>query len=89
MAFGQSRALFVWSRIMVLDSTAIWKDKLAGVDGCGFADLEDKVDDRSWKLPRGIVPSTLLGARSKLESRRRRETRLRQHPLPMSENGAA
>jgi len=68
IAFGQSRALLVWSRIMMPDGTSIRIDNLAGVDARGYAGLADKVDYHSWKLLQGVALSTLLGVGSELAS---------------------
>tara|TARA_R110002020_G_scaffold263353_2_gene477773 strand:+ start:2259 stop:3431 length:1173 start_codon:yes stop_codon:yes gene_type:complete len=68
IAFGQSRALLVWSRIVMPDGTSIRIENLAGVDARGYAGLEDKVDYHSWKLLQGVALSTLLGVGSELAS---------------------
>jgi len=66
IAFGQSRALLVWSRIVMPDGSSIRIDNLAGVDARGYAGLEDKVDYHSWKLLQGVALSTLLGVGTEL-----------------------
>jgi type IV secretion system protein VirB10 len=68
IAFGQSRALLVWSRIIMPDGSSIRIENLAGIDARGFAGLEDKVDYHSWKLLQGVALSTLLGVGSELSS---------------------
>lgn len=68
IAFGQSRALLVWTRIVMPDGSSIRIDNLAGVDARGYAGLEDKVDYHSWKLLQGVALSTLLGVGSELAS---------------------
>ncbi len=68
IAFGQSRALLVWSRIVMPDGSSIRIDNLAGVDARGYAGLEDKVDYHSWKLLQGVALSTLLGVGAELGS---------------------
>ena len=68
IAFGQSRALLVWSRIVMPDGSSIRIDNLAGVDARGYAGLEDKVDYHSWKLLQGVALSTVLGVGSELAS---------------------
>tara|TARA_R110002049_G_scaffold66453_1_gene173401 strand:- start:1662 stop:2915 length:1254 start_codon:yes stop_codon:yes gene_type:complete len=68
IAFGQSRALLVWTRIIMPDGTSIRIDKLTGVDARGYAGLEDKVDYHSWRLLQGVALSTLLGVGSELAS---------------------
>ena len=66
IAFGQSRALLVWSRIIMPDGTSIRIENLAGIDARGFAGLGDKVDYHSWKLLQGVALSTLLGVGAEL-----------------------
>jgi len=66
VAFGQSRALVVWSRIINPDGTSIQIDNLPGADASGYAGLKDKVDFHTFKLLKGIVLSTLLGVGTEL-----------------------
>jgi type IV secretion system protein VirB10 len=68
IAFGQSRALLVWTRIIMPDGASIRIDNLAGTDARGYAGLEDKVDYHSWRLLQGVALSTLLGVGSELAS---------------------
>ena len=68
IAFGQSRILLVWSRIIMPDGSSIQIDTLAGVDARGYAGLEDTVDYHSRKLLQGVVLSTLLGVGAELAS---------------------
>jgi type IV secretion system protein TrbI len=68
IAFGQSRALLVWSRIVMPDGSSIRIDNLPGIDARGFAGLEDEVDYHGWKLLQGAALSTLLGVGSELAS---------------------
>lgn len=61
IAFGQSRALLVWQRIVMPDGSSIQIDNLPATDAAGYAGLEDDVDYHSWTLLKGIAMSTLLG----------------------------
>jgi type IV secretion system protein VirB10 len=61
VAFGQSRALLVWQRIVMPDGSSIQIDNLPATDAAGFAGLEDQVDYHTWTLLKGIAMSTLLG----------------------------
>jgi type IV secretory pathway VirB10-like protein len=61
IAFGQSRALLVWRRIVMPDGSSIQIDNLPATDAAGYAGLEDQVDYHTWTLLRGIAMSTLLG----------------------------
>lgn len=61
VAFGQSRALLVWQRIVMPDGSSIQIDNLPATDAAGYAGLEDEVDYHTWTLLKGIAMSTLLG----------------------------
>lgn len=61
VAFGQSRALVVWRRIIMPDGSSIVIDNLPASDTAGYAGLEDEVDYHTWTLLKGIALSTLLG----------------------------
>lgn len=66
VAFGQSRALIVWQRILFPDGKSIGLDNAPATDAAGYAGLEDKVDFHSWQLLKGIAASTLLGVGANL-----------------------
>lgn len=66
VAFGQSRALLVWQRIILPDGASIQIDNLPATDAAGYAGLEDRVDHHTWRLLRGIGMSTLLGVGTEL-----------------------
>lgn len=66
VAFGQSRALLVWQRIILPDGASIQLDNLPGTDAAGYAGLEDKVDFHTWRLLQGVALSTLLGVSTEL-----------------------
>jgi type IV secretion system protein VirB10 len=61
IAFGQSRALLVWSRIVMPDGSSIRIDNLAGVDAHGYAGLEDKVDHHFWRSCQTNANQSLKG----------------------------
>lgn len=61
VAFGQSRALVVWQRIVMPDGSSIQIDNLPATDTQGYVGLEDEVDYHTWTLLKGIALSTLLG----------------------------
>jgi type IV secretion system protein VirB10 len=61
VAFGQSRALLVWQRIIMPDGSSIEIDNLPATDTAGYAGLEDEVDYHTWALLKGVALSTLLG----------------------------
>lgn len=66
VAFGQSRALLVWQRIVMPNGSSLQIDNLPATDAAGYAGLEDKVDYHSWALLKGIALSTLLGVGTQL-----------------------
>jgi len=66
VAFGQSRALLVWRRIVLPDGTSIQIDNLPATDTAGYAGLEDDVDYHTWALLKGIALATLLGVGTEL-----------------------
>ena len=61
IAFGQSRALVAWQRIVMPDGSSIQIDNLPATDAAGYTGLKDQVDYHTWTLLKGIVMSTLLG----------------------------
>ena len=66
VAFGQSRALLVWQRIVMPDGSSIQIENLPATDASGYAGLEDEVDFHTWRLLKGVVLSTLLGVGTEL-----------------------
>lgn len=66
VAFGQSRALVVWQRIILPDGSSIRIDNVPATDTAGYAGLSDKVDLHSWQLLKGVALSTLLGLGTEL-----------------------
>lgn len=66
IAYGQSRALMVWTRLLLPDGTSIQIDNLPGTDAAGFAGLSDKVDYHGWALFKAAVLSSLLSVGTEL-----------------------
>ena len=66
VAFGQSRVLLVWDRIIMPDGKSIVLERQEGADTQGYAGLEDDVDYHWWELAKAAVLSTLLGVGSDL-----------------------
>lgn len=66
IAFGQSRALLVWSRIIYPNGASILIDNMPASDVAGYAGLSDEVDFHTFRLLKGIVLSTLLGVGTEL-----------------------
>jgi type IV secretion system protein VirB10 len=68
VAFGQSRVLLVWNRLIMPDGTSIVLERQSGADAEGFAGLEDEVDHHWGQLFRAAALSTLLGVGTELGS---------------------
>lgn len=66
VAFGQSRALLIWQRLILPDGSSIMLDNAPATDASGYAGLSDRVDFHTWRLLKGIGLSTLLGVGTQL-----------------------
>ena len=66
VAFGQSRALLIWQRIVFPDGASTQLDNMPATDSGGYAGVSDSVDFHTWRLLRGIGLSTLLGVGTQL-----------------------
>ncbi len=60
VAFGQSRVLLVWTRIIMSNGASIVLERQPGADTEGYAGLEDEVDNHWGMLFKAAVLSTLL-----------------------------
>ncbi|SEH19115.1 type IV secretion system protein VirB10 [Sphingopyxis sp. YR583] len=68
VAYGQSRALVVWQRIILPDGSSIRIDNVPASDTQGYAGLSDRIDRHTWQLLKGVGLSTLLGVATELGS---------------------
>lgn len=66
VAFGQSRALVVWDRLLLLDGSSVRIDNAPATDASGYAGLADQIDRHSWQLLKGVALATLLGVGTEL-----------------------
>jgi type IV secretion system protein VirB10 len=67
-AFGQSRVLLAWTRLILPDGRSLVLEKLPAGDAQGYAGLQDRVD-RHWSGLFGMaVLSTILGVGAELGS---------------------
>lgn len=66
IAFGQSRVLLVWNRIVMPNGTSIVLERLQGTDTAGFSGLEDEVDYHWGQLFKAALLSTVLGIGTEL-----------------------
>jgi type IV secretory pathway VirB10-like protein len=60
IAFGQSRALLVWNRLIMPNGRSIVLERQPGADPQGYAGLEDQVDNHWGSLIKAAVLSTVL-----------------------------
>ncbi|GGF50441.1 conjugal transfer protein TrbI [Aliidongia dinghuensis] len=60
IAFGQSRALMVWNRIIMPNGTSVVLERQPGTDTEGYAGLEDEVDNHWGMLFKAALLSTIL-----------------------------
>jgi type IV secretion system protein VirB10 len=66
VAYGQSRALVVWQRLVMPDGSSLRLDNMPAADPSGYAGLVDKVDYHTGRLLKGVAIATLLGVGTEL-----------------------
>jgi type IV secretion system protein TrbI len=64
IAFGQSRALLVWNRLIMPNGRSIVLERQPGADTEGYAGLEDEVDNHWGTLFKAAILSTILSVGS-------------------------
>lgn len=64
IAFGQTRALLVWNRLIMPNGKSIVLERQPGADTEGYAGLEDEVDNHWGMLFKAAILSTLLSVGS-------------------------
>ena len=60
VAYGQSRALIAWTRLIMPDGRSINIGSMGGIDLTGAAGLQDQVDGHFGQLARGIFLSSVF-----------------------------
>jgi type IV secretion system protein VirB10 len=60
IAFGQSRALLAWNRLIMPNGKSIVLERQPGADTEGYAGLEDEVDNHWGMLFKAAILSTIL-----------------------------
>ncbi|MEW6597686.1 MAG: TrbI/VirB10 family protein [Pseudomonadota bacterium] len=60
VAFGQQRLLLVWTRLILPNGQSLVLERQPGVDGAGYAGLEDGVNNHWGKLAKAALLSTTL-----------------------------
>jgi type IV secretion system protein VirB10 len=68
VAFGQSRVLLVWTRLIMPNGRSIVLERQQGADAAGYSGLEDEVDNHWGTLFKAALLSTLLGVGTELGS---------------------
>ena len=69
VAFGQSRVLLVWTRLIMPNGRSIVLERQQGADTVGgYAGLEDEVDNHWGELFKAALLSTILGVGAELGS---------------------
>ena len=68
VAFGQSRVLLVWTRLIMPNGRSIMLERQPGADTAGYAGLEDDVDNHWGALFKAALLSTVIGVGSELGS---------------------
>jgi type IV secretion system protein VirB10 len=68
VAFGQSRVLLVWTRLIMPNGRSIVLERQQGADGGGYSGVEDEVDHHWGELLKAALLSTVLGAGAELGS---------------------
>ena len=61
VSYGQSRALVVWTRMILPDGRSIDLDRMIGTDATGQSGFADRVDSHTGKLLMAGLLSTLFG----------------------------
>ena len=64
IAFGQSRALLVWNRLIMPNGRSIVLERQPGADPEGYAGLEDEFDNHWGSLFKAAILSTVLSVGS-------------------------
>ena len=68
VAFGQSRVLLVWTRLIMPNGRSIVLERQQGADARGYSGLEDEVDNHWTELLKAALLSTTLGVGAELGS---------------------
>jgi type IV secretion system protein VirB10 len=68
VAFGQSRVLLVWTRLIMPNGRSIVLERQQGADAGGYSGLQDEVDNHWVELFKGALLSTTLGVGAELGS---------------------
>ncbi|MCP4615762.1 MAG: TrbI/VirB10 family protein [Bradyrhizobium sp.] len=68
VAFGQSRVLLVWTRLIMPNGRSIVLERQVGADAAGYSGIEDEVDNHWKELLGAAALSTLLAVGTEVNS---------------------
>jgi len=68
IAFGQSRVVLVWTRLILPNGRSIVLERQQGADAGGYSGLEDEVDNHWAELFKAALLSSVLGVGAELGS---------------------
>lgn len=68
VAFGEIRAMVVWTRLILPNGQSVVLDRLAGTDPAGYAGVADTVDNHGGRLIGGALLTSALGVGAELAS---------------------
>ena len=68
IAFGQSRVLLAWTRLIMPNGRSIVLERQQGADAGGYSGLEDQIDNHWGELFKAALLSTVLGVGAELGS---------------------
>ncbi|WP_185998975.1 TrbI/VirB10 family protein [Novosphingobium aerophilum] len=66
VAYGQSRALVIWQRLVMPDGRSVRLDNMPAADPSGYSGLSDRVNYHTGRLLKGVAIATLLGVGTEL-----------------------
>lgn len=66
IAFGQSRVLLVWARLLMPNGRSIVLERQPGADAAGYSGLQDEVDNHWGELFKAAALSTFLAVGTEL-----------------------
>jgi type IV secretion system protein TrbI len=68
VAFGQSRVLLVWTRLIMPNGRSIVLERQQGADAGGYSGLQDEIDNHWVELSKAALLSSTLGVGAELGS---------------------
>ena len=75
VAYGQSRALIAWNRVIMPNGRSINIGSMTGADLTGASGLQDQTDGHFWQLARGVALDAVQRRRGLRPGRRRAQLR--------------